>query len=119
MKDSTIDSIINFMFEEMSFSAFVGVHVEEHDMGGECIQHDETFFEIIIDEECEDKEITLFHELIHVKQYVLEGLDVNKKIWKGIKTKSSVSYSKLPWEVEAYRLEEKYHELWKKSLTNE
>ena len=53
---------------------------------------------------------TVIHELIHVKQYVKgELIDRThgkyKTIWKG-KDHSKTSYSKQPWEKQAYRLQE-------------
>lgn len=47
---------------------------------------------------------TLFHELVHMKQYVDGRLDHGCK-WFGVVYEGD--YNKLPWEIEAYELEEK------------
>jgi hypothetical protein len=54
---------------------------------------------------------TVIHELIHVKQYVTGQLSdkvgrASGVIWKGI-DHSKTTYSRQPWEREAYRLQEK------------
>lgn len=66
----------------------------------------------------EDYIKTIIHELIHVKQY-LKGELVDrsrgraKTLWLG-KDHTKTSYSKQPWEREAYRLQEK---LYKEFMT--
>lgn len=52
---------------------------------------------------------TLFHELVHVKQHVDGRLDHGYK-WFGIVYEDD--YDKLPWELEAFDLEEKMMELF-------
>ena len=47
---------------------------------------------------------TLFHELVHVKQYESGRLDHNK-LWEG--KLYDCNYYEYPWEVEAFDLEEK------------
>jgi hypothetical protein len=54
---------------------------------------------------------TVIHELIHVKQYVTGQLSdkvgrASRVIWKG-RDHSKTTYSRQPWEREAYRLQEK------------
>jgi hypothetical protein len=51
---------------------------------------------------------TIVHEMIHVKQYAKKELrDVNGKTkWK-TKDHSKTPYSKAPWELQAFRMEEK------------
>jgi hypothetical protein len=60
---------------------------------------------------------TLFHELVHVKQYV-DGRLEQVGTWLG--QKYDCSYSNLPWEQEAYHLEQvmmkqfaKEYKLWR------
>lgn len=49
---------------------------------------------------------TIFHELIHVKQFLDGKLDEDGMTWMGIKYKStSMPYNELPWEEEAHRVE--------------
>jgi hypothetical protein len=52
---------------------------------------------------------TLFHELVHVKQYIDGRLEPGSpQIWMGKPVTGD--YEKLPWEIEAYYLEEKMME---------
>lgn len=49
---------------------------------------------------------TIFHELIHVRQFIDGKLDEDGMTWLGIKYKStSMAYNELPWEEEAHRVE--------------
>jgi hypoxanthine phosphoribosyltransferase len=49
---------------------------------------------------------TLFHELVHLKQYETGRLEVGSpQRWLGISIEDK--YENLPWEVEAFELEEK------------
>lgn len=49
---------------------------------------------------------TLFHEMVHVKQYVDGRLEHGSSgIWLG--TMCEDKYEDLPWEIEAYELEQK------------
>lgn len=57
---------------------------------------------------------TLFHELVHVRQYVDGRLEVGSpQIWCGVVYEDK--YENLPWEVDAFDLEEKMMKLfWEK-----
>ena len=46
---------------------------------------------------------TLFHEMVHVKQYA-EGRLEQVGVWLG--QKYDCDYAELPWEIEAYQLEQ-------------
>lgn len=62
----------------------------------------------------EEKMLTLAHELVHAKQYILGQL-LNGK-WKGQPTSNyfHLPYRNYPWEEEAYGLEESlYKKFWK------
>ena len=49
---------------------------------------------------------TLFHELVHVRQYVDGRLEVGSpQIWYGVAIEDK--YENLPWEIEAFEIEEK------------
>lgn len=50
---------------------------------------------------------TLFHEMVHVKQYT-EGRLNHGNVWLG--KHHDTSYADAPWEIEAYELEEKMSE---------
>lgn len=46
--------------------------------------------------------MTLAHEMVHLKQYVLGELDENMNAWKGRRVSSKMSYWDSPWEIEAH-----------------
>ena len=54
---------------------------------------------------------TVVHEMIHVKQYAMKELDVTGRQWKKSSVVENTSYYDLPWEKEAYRLQDKYAQL--------
>lgn len=59
---------------------------------------------------------TICHEMIHVKQYAYKEMDGEimhgeTLRWKKGKVKKGTSYYDLPWEKEAYRLQDKYADL--------
>ena len=57
-------------------------------------------------------ETTIFHELVHVKQVMDGRLNTcSPARWLG-KTYQDCSYRDLPWEQEAYALEEKMYDKW-------
>lgn len=62
---------------------------------------------------------TLFHELWHIRQYLVDGLSVEEgsaefkgKVW-------NADYWSAPWEVEARKMEKKMLKEYKKSLDTE
>lgn len=78
-------------------------------------------FEVLIDASLPEKHllITLQHELIHVKQYflgeLLETETACRERWKGsIVDCSQVKYYDLPWERQAFALESRYYNQWKR-----
>ena len=78
--------------------------LEKHQYG--FCDYDEDEVIVTIAKRLSQKDIiqTLFHELVHVKQYVDGRLDRGYK-WFGMVYEGN--YNKLPWEVEAFDLEEK------------
>lgn len=54
---------------------------------------------------------TVVHEMIHVKQYARKEMDAAGKQWKKSSIIEGTSYYNLPWEKEAYRLQDKYAQL--------
>lgn len=55
---------------------------------------------------------TICHEMVHVKQYARnemtdECVDFGAATWKGRKVNPKTTYYDLPWEKEAYRLQDK------------
>ena len=77
-------------------------------------EHGEThYIDISEGESQEDIIRSIFHELVHVKQTEEGDLSLDGKSWKGKLYKTDhmeVDYEHLPWEIEAFKLEEK---MWK------
>jgi len=61
---------------------------------------------------------TVVHEMIHVKQYARKEMNDNLveggcAVWRGKKVSPNTTYYKLPWEKEAYKLQDKYaQKIW-------
>tara|TARA_R110001592_G_C12551983_1_gene690164 strand:+ start:68 stop:484 length:417 start_codon:yes stop_codon:yes gene_type:complete len=68
-------------------------------------------FEIEIDRSLTLKEFVtaMCHEMVHVKQYARKEMcgEVSSRRWKKSNVSDSTNYWDLPWEKEAYRLEQK------------
>ena len=58
--------------------------------------------------------ITLFHELVHVKQYELDGLYMSDELmmFKGERFDNDLPYHWHPWEIEARGMEEALLQEW-------
>lgn len=55
----------------------------------------------------------LFHEMVHVKQMYKGELKQRKNqqlFWKGEHVPNEIAYHELPWEIEAYRMQEELAE---------
>jgi len=50
---------------------------------------------------------TVAHEMVHAKQYYRKEMDGESMRWKKAKVKEGTNYWDLPWEKEAYRLQDK------------
>ena len=75
---------------------------------------DNRTFEIEIDSKMGINELvtTVCHEMVHVKQYARnemtdECVQFGAATWKGRKVSPKVGYYDLPWEKEAYRLQDR------------
>jgi hypothetical protein len=55
---------------------------------------------------------TVFHEMVHVKQYVRKELFSECNFYD-----TREEYLNLPWEIEAYKVQEELLDEWKKSRT--
>ena len=54
----------------------------------------------------------LAHEMVHLKQFVRKELwdyEIGSVQWKTKRYSSSMKYNDMPWEKEAYRLEDKLY----------
>lgn len=105
-----LDSAVSFACSYLKLDTDIVIEFEtlQKYQCGFC-DYDEEFNEAIVTvaKRLSQEEIirTVFHELVHVKQYETGRLKHNR-IWKG-KLFESDDYENFPWELEAYELEEK------------
>jgi len=60
---------------------------------------------------------TIIHEMVHVKQFARKEMCVYGMRWKSKNIPEKTDYMDLPWEKEAYRLEEKFVKLiWEENI---
>ena len=87
----------------------VEIHIGKHSSEGGCIQLGPREFEIEIDEDItgDDFATCVFHEMVHVSQYIKKNMVERggNTYWCGI-NHSDTPYLDKPWEVEAYRVQE-------------
>lgn len=89
-------------------------HIE--DAEGYCLCESPNTFELEIDPRIETDELirTICHEMVHVRQYFkreLRDLYGNKKAWKTrVYNEDRTDYLDLPWEKEAFKLQESLYE---------
>lgn len=110
-----LDDVVAFGYDYLGIDdnleleiSFIG-NFEKHLAGDSDINEEDNIAEININNKLSRKEIiaTIFHELVHIKQILRkeliigEGLEPSK--WYGKKYVGN--YTLLPWEEEAYRLE--------------
>ena len=78
---------------------------------GYCLQTDTREFDVEIDRRLQGDDFltTVFHEMVHVKQGVRKEWQFNE-----VSYKTDEEYRNLPWEVEAYRVQEEILEAWHK-----
>ena len=121
----TLNKVLNFAEKYLKLNPRMNIHIEFVRNKGilwkgqyeGMDQHGETHHIDISDGlEKEDMIKTMFHELVHVKQTEEGDLSIDGKSWKGKLYKTDhmeVDYEHLPWEVEAFKLEEKMWEEFK------
>jgi len=49
---------------------------------------------------------TILHEMVHAKQYARREIDGVNMMWRGEPVAEGTDYSELPWEVEAYKMQD-------------
>lgn len=78
---------------------------------GYCMKIDNREWEIEVNKKLMGDNLltTVFHEMVHVKQGVRREWEFDE-----IKYKTHDEYMKLPWEVEAYQLQEEILQAWHK-----
>jgi hypothetical protein len=86
------------------------------DAVGYCMQEDTNrMFTIDVQKDLSLRDFitTICHEMVHVKQYARNEMDCYGKKWKTKVISDKVGYYDLPWEKEAYRLQDKLaQEVW-------
>ena len=84
------------------------------DAVGWCMMEDtnrEFTIEVSKDLTLKDFVTTVCHEMVHVKQYARKETDGYGEKWKGRKIAPKTGYYDLPWEKEAYRMQDKLAQL--------
>lgn len=107
--------VVDFCIKELlprfrTLEITVNIKKLKGDAVGYCMMEDTNReFEIEVSKELTLKELvtTLAHEMIHVKQYARNEMDEFGGRWKKAKVKEGTNYFDLPWEKEAYRLQDK------------
>ena len=87
----------------------VEIHLGKHTSEGGCVQLGPREFEIEIDQDItgDDFATCVFHEMVHVSQYIKKHLyeKDNRTYWCGA-DHTETDYLDKPWEVQAYRVQE-------------
>lgn len=117
-----LDEVVAFGYEYLGIDdnleleiSFVG-DFENHQTGDSDINEEEGIAEININNKLTRKEViaTIFHELVHIKQIMKKELVIgegfNPSTWNG--KEYLVNYELLPWEEEAFRLENEMMKLF-------
>ncbi len=107
IETALLDSAVSFACDYLGLDIDLVIEFEtltKHQCGYCDYEEDEVI--VTIAKRLSRKEVirTLFHELVHVKQYT-DGRLENGYKWLGKIYEDA--YSKLPWEIEAFELEEK------------
>ena len=94
----------------------IGVQIKKltGDAVGWCMQEDtnrEFTIEVSKDLSLKDFITTVCHEMVHVKQYARNEMDCYGKKWKKKTVPEGTNYYDLPWEKEAYRMQDKLAQL--------
>jgi len=120
----TLDKVLTFAEKYLKLNSRLEIHIDfirtKKFLGQyEGIdEHGEThYIDINENESKEDIIRSIFHELVHVRQTDDGDLSLDGNSWKGFlyKTKEmEVDYDHLPWEKEAFDLEEKMWNIFNK-----
>ena len=92
-------------------SCYIEIRLKKMDgYQGTCDQVDDREYEIEIDkkQDYDDFVSCIFHEMVHVKQYIRKELYPECVFWK-----TREEYLNLPWEIEAYDKQEVLLKKWK------
>lgn len=109
------EKVVGFCIKELlprfrTLEIVVNIKKIKGDAVGYCMMEDTNReFEIEVDRELSLKDFitTLTHEMVHVKQYARNEMDDQGMRWKKAKVKKGTNYYDLPWEKEAYKMQDK------------
>ncbi|MBK55917.1 MAG: hypothetical protein CMC84_01130 [Flavobacteriaceae bacterium] len=119
---------IAWWFCDKYFSKFKYFNIEidltkiKGDVQGWCMEIDKNCSHIEIDKRLKDDDFItcVLHELVHVKQQFkgeLKEMNGIEKMWKG-EVHICIDYMNLPWEKEAYHMQEVLLEEYKKRFVS-
>ena len=88
----------------------IKIKLKDFDIDGDCFEYDDRTYEININrnQSIDDFLTSVFHELVHVKQYIFSELG-------DYEAKNIKQYLDNPQEKEAFKLQEELLEKWKKN----
>ena len=108
-----VEDVVSYMIQrQMPRMRTLDIHVtlkKIDDAYGYCMSESNREFEIEVDKRLRKNQFisTVIHEMVHVWQYATKQLTQKgcNEFWRG-KDYTDISYSKQPWERQAYRMEE-------------
>jgi len=108
-----VEDVVSYMIQrQMPRMRTLDIHVtikKIDDAHGYCHSESNREFEIEVDKRLQKNQFisTVIHEMVHVWQYATKQLTQKgcNEFWRG-KDYTDISYSKQPWERQAYRMEE-------------
>jgi len=120
---NVIDMMIKALMPRMrTLDITVNIRKFTDDAIGYCMMEDtnrEFEIEVSKDLSLKDFVTALCHEMVHAKQYARNEMsgNITDRHWKRSTVADSVSYWDLPWEKEAYRMEDKLAQLvWESNI---
>ena len=126
----TAEKVVQKMIETLMprmRTLFITVNIKKltDDAVGWCqMEENNRMFTIEVHKKLGIKELvtTICHEMIHVKQYARKEMtddlvENGQAVWRGRKVNPNTKYYDLPWEKEAYRLQDKFANLvWNEEI---
>ena len=118
IKTSLLDRCISFACEYLHLDVDFEIYFERLDQFqcGFC-SYEEDEILIVVSKTLSENDVirTIFHEMVHIKQYVEGRLEVGSpQRWLG--KVYDWDYENMPWEVEAFDLEQKMVDIYSESL---
>lgn len=84
------------------------ITVKKLDIYGDVLNCEDRLFEMRLNRGMNLYDIisTVCHEMVHIKQYIKGELDACGSRWKSRKVPDKTAYADLPWEKQAFKMEE-------------